>query len=96
MAIWLKKFKGFMYMGINPQTKKFAKQYNLERGVVFDIPRDSDVTKFNYGLLQKLKDGFLFASEYEGQMKFFPHPHVYVFSNSQPVQERLTQNRLGS
>lgn len=60
---------------------------------LFNIPR-GQMEYLNYGLLEMLKDRMVLSPKYESQMKVLRHvPHVVVFSNEEPDQEKMTQDR---
>lgn len=77
----------------NGKSADIAHAYEGQRLVVFDIPRSQQET-LNYGILESLKDGYVFSSKYNSTMKRFPIPHVYVLSNSLPKMGSLSRERL--
>lgn len=55
------------------------------RVFVFDVPRS--VGDFlSYGVIECIKNGHVTSGKYQGMNKWFPPPHVLVFSNKMPPQ----------
>jgi diaminopimelate epimerase len=63
------------------------------RVVMFDLPREYDMTKFSYACLEMIKDGVGFNTMYHaGTVNWF-QPHVIIFSNALPDKTKLTNDR---
>ena len=69
---------------------KFA--YKGEKIVLFDLSRSQE-ERFNYEVLESLKNGVMFSSKYASSMRVFCVPHVVVFCNWAPNCEKLSQDR---
>lgn len=76
----------------NGKTADIAYMYNNEPIVIMDISRSSEY-RFNYEVLEQLKDGMLMNSKYESNFKCFNNPHVVVFSNWPPDKAKLSHDR---
>ena len=58
--------------------------YNGQKVVLFDITR-SQPERFNYEVLESIKNGMIFSGKYESAVRIFADvPHVVVFSNWGP------------
>lgn len=60
--------------------------------VILDVPRHS-FEYINYGMLEKLKNGFLYSGKYEGGQLIFEPPHVFVFANEEPDYSKFSEDR---
>lgn len=60
--------------------------------IVLDIPRHSSEFT-NYGLIEQIKNGLIYSGKYEGGALAFPSPHIFIFSNSEPIYEKFTKDR---
>ncbi|MES1922199.1 hypothetical protein MHBO_003711 [Bonamia ostreae] len=74
--------------------KDFAFKYQCEDIVVFDYPREHRES-VNYSILEHLKDGYIFSSKYESQIKHFEMKNVQVLclSNFIPEVKKLSLDR---
>ena len=72
----------------NGRSADIKYAYNGESIVIFDLTR-SQQEHFNYEVLESVKNGVLFSSKYQSGMKVFPVPHVVVFSNWGPNEEKI-------
>lgn len=61
--------------------------------VCLDIPRHQ-IEYLNYGMLEKIKNGFIYSGKYEGGKCFFRSPHVLVFANSEPDYSKWSGDRF--
>lgn len=59
---------------------------------IFDLPMSIE-HNFNYSALEQVKNGMIFSSKYESNMKIFNRPHVIVLSNWGPDKSQLSQDR---
>ena len=64
-----------------------------EPWVVFDIPRDTDLSLVNLQIIEDLKNGYLISQKYEVKRKIFTSPTVIVFTNTFPPKEKLSADR---
>jgi len=63
------------------------------RDIVFDFTRS--VEGFvSYSTIEELKDGVLYSNKYESGMKLIRIPHMFIFSNFSPDEERFSEDRL--
>jgi hypothetical protein len=76
----------------NGHTRDVAHLYNGERWVFFDFSR-SDKNFINYDVLEKIKDGIIISTKYEGRCKLFHSPTVCCFANFFPKVENLSEDR---
>lgn len=60
--------------------------------VILDVPR-SDIDYFNYGVLEKLKDGMLYSGKYEGGVVYLDDVHCIVFANTEPILDCMSKDR---
>nr|WAE42192.1 MAG: replication associated protein [Cressdnaviricota sp.] len=63
------------------------------RCVFIDIPRSYPMDKFNYQILEVLKDQIGFNTMYNPGQVFTGRIHLYVMSNSEPDRSKLTNDR---
>lgn len=61
--------------------------------VLIDLPRDYPMDKFNYASLEIIKDGMGFNTLYHPGHVFWQPPHIVVFSNIWPNEQKLTRDR---
>lgn len=66
--------------------------YNKQPIVIFDIPRTHE-GHVNYTAIEDFKNGMVFSTKYESKAKVFKKPHVVIFSNFEPNQLSLSQDR---
>lgn len=69
-----------------------AYAYNYEPVVVFDFTREQE-ERVSYGQIEKFKDGRVFSSKYESEMKRFKGVKVIAFSNFYPDKGKLSEDR---
>lgn len=69
--------------------------YDKQRLVVFDITRaQAEMSAHIYSFAEKLKNGMLVSTKYEGGMKVFNPPHVIFFSNTTPPYDMWSADRV--
>lgn len=68
-----------------------APEDKLER-IIIDVPRDNG-NKVSYKSIESIKNGMIYSSKYEGGYKLFNPPHLIVFANMPPEEERLSADR---
>jgi len=61
--------------------------------VVFDFSRSQE-EHINYGIIEDVKNGYVFSAKYQSAGKRFPSPHVVVFANFPPLDGKLSSDRL--
>lgn len=62
------------------------------RVVLLDIPRSSE-GYINYGVIEQLKNGFIYSGKYEGGQCIFDNVHVIVFANFLPDYTQFSEDR---
>lgn len=60
--------------------------------LVFDYSRTQE-EQINYAVLEDLKNGLIFSPKYESEQKMFPIPHIIVFANWAPNEEKMSKDR---
>lgn len=60
--------------------------------VIMDIPRVSH-GGVSYAGIEKVKDGHFYSPKYEGGECLFNSPHVIVFANEPPVEDKMSADR---
>lgn len=73
-------------------------QYEKEKGifpeiVIIDIPRSVNLEYVSYTGIEEIKNGCFFSPKYEGGMCLFNSPHIFIFSNDEPLIEKLSLDR---
>lgn len=66
--------------------------YKGQRVVFFDWVRDNQEA-FPYAVVENFKNGYFLSTKYECREFRFRPPHVVVFSNWDPIQNRLSADR---
>lgn len=61
--------------------------------IVIDVPMDSK-DYISYTGIEELKNGTFFSPKYESGMVQVQKPHVFVFANIPPNEERMGKNRF--
>lgn len=72
---------------------KYAKSGLKPEIFLIDIPRSHGETDSMYKILEKIKDGELTCTKYDGTTIDFDWPHVVVFSNFFPNVQKMTYDR---
>lgn len=60
--------------------------------VLIDIPRSKN-QHVNFDIIEQIKDGMVFSPKYESKTKMFDPPHIMVFSNEEPDEEKMSKDR---
>ncbi len=74
------------------KTSDIAYAYNFEEIVVFDFARQKE-DYVNYGVIEDFKNGRLFSPKYESKSVRFKSAKIIVFSNWEPDQSMLSEDR---
>lgn len=91
LAKWLNvKYDAFCVT--SGKTADIAYAYNKEKIVVFDFVRQKEEF-VNYGVIEAFKNGILFSPKYESKSIRFYSALVVVFSNFEPDQAMLSEDR---
>lgn len=95
--IWL-KYKCIIGSGkkqdIFHQIKTWMEENEGEEPeiVILDVPR-TNIDYVNYGAIEEIKNGLIYSGKYEGGVCAFNHPHVIIFANSKPDEEKFSKDR---
>lgn len=73
-------------------AKWIEKNGEAPRIILIDIPRYS-YNKVSYNAIESIKNGAFFSGKYESGMERFKIPHILVFANAAPDEEKLSQDR---
>lgn len=76
----------------NAKKSDMAYAYNGEGIVLVNLPRSSE-GYVSYDALESLKDGMIFSAKYESGAKVFNNPHVLIFANFPPDEDKLSLDR---
>lgn len=68
-----------------------APDERLEK-IIIDVPRDNG-NNISYKSIEAIKNGLIYSPKYEGGYKLFNSPHIIVFANQPPQEERLSADR---
>jgi hypothetical protein len=60
--------------------------------IILDIPR-YNMCCINYGVIEQIKNGFIYSGKYEGGKCFFKIPHIIIFANEEPDYEKWSKDR---
>lgn len=60
--------------------------------IIIDLPRNNG-NKVSYDAIEAMKNGLILSTKYEGRMKIFNPCHVIIFSNEQPDETALSEDR---
>ncbi len=72
----------------------FNQDLELDRDIIFDIPLEAQ-GKVSFQALEKIKDGMIVNTKYEGGFKVFNPPRIMVFANSEPEYEgKIARDRF--
>lgn len=94
LKIILCKFPGAAVVITSSSIKRVVEAMLPQQHVVMlDLPRDYDISKFNYSALETVKDGIGARTMYQPETKIWRNPHLIVFSNSLPERSKLTHDR---
>lgn len=62
------------------------------RVIMLDIPR-TNLDYINFGAIEQIKNGLLYSGKYEGGVLIFEEPLVFIFANSPPDTECMSEDR---
>lgn len=60
--------------------------------IVFNFTRQTE-DYINYSFIEKVKDGRVLSTKYQGAFKKFARPHVFVFANFQPSPKTMSDDK---
>lgn len=61
--------------------------------IVINIPRSFDPNYISYTGIEEVKDMFFYSGKYEGGMVDGNSPHLVIFANHYPEEEKLSKDR---
>lgn len=67
--------------------------YQGQRIVIFDFVRETQ-DFVNYGAIEAIKNGIMSSNKYDSTLKVYNTPHVVVFANFPPQENKLSKDRL--
>lgn len=70
----------------------FKQDMDKCRCIVFDIPRNNG-NSVSYSAIESIKNGMIVNTKFETGYKLFNPPHIIVFSNMPPEEEKLSSDR---
>jgi len=76
----------------NAKSADIAHAYNGERIAIFDFTRSVE-GRINYEIIESIKNGVVFSAKYNSGLKVNATPHIICFSNFNPEQCKLSQDR---
>lgn len=62
--------------------------------IIIDLPRSFNKEYLSYTGIEEVKNGCFFSGKYEGRMCLFNNPNVIVFSNEEPIYEKMSKDRF--
>lgn len=74
------------------KKSNIAYAYQGEPIVIFDLCRDQE-DFVPYKVMESFKNKRIFSSKYKSVLKGFDQPHVIVFANFLPVEQKLSKDR---
>lgn len=96
---WLCHYKGaYCLNGKGSDVRNGIVEYWKAEGdtpelIVYPIPRCHGSEYVSYEALENIKDMFFYSGKYEGGMVIGNSPHLIVFANSPPHEEKLSEDR---
>lgn len=84
----------FFEQGKHSDIMHLVAQTNMEKTkiVIIDVPRDNG-NMVSYKAIEAIKNGMIFSGKYETKTKLFNSPHVIIFANEPPDEDRLSKDR---
>lgn len=81
-------------VGGDAKDCKFAVA-NLKRHpkiIVWNLARSAE-NHISYTGIEDIKDGYFNSSKYESKEVLMNSPHIFIFSNSEPIYEKMTKDK---
>ncbi len=91
LSRWLTAIHG-AFVITSGKTADIAYAYNYEEIVVFDFSRQKE-DFVNYSVIEDFKNGRIFSPKYESETIQFKSAKVIIFSNWEPDQSMLSEDR---
>lgn len=60
--------------------------------IILDVPR-YNLEYVNFGCLEQIKNGMVYSGKYEGGLCLFESPHIIIFANAPPDEDKLSEDR---
>ena len=76
----------------NGKSADIKHAYNGQKNVIFDLSRSQE-SHCNYEVIESLKNGAMFSTKYDSQMKVFCTPHVIIMANFPPDETKMSADR---
>lgn len=98
MVRWaVQNLRCVMCAGKASDMKYMIVRYHEQSGyypdvVIFDVPRVSK-DFVSYQGIEEIKNGCFASSKFECSMVVMPYPHVFVFANDEPCEEKMSSDR---
>lgn len=61
--------------------------------ILIDLPRTFDKDYLSYSGIEEIKNGMFFNTKFESNMVIFNRPHIFIFSNTNPSNDKLSLDR---
>ncbi len=74
------------------QIAKRMEDNRLVKIVIIDVPRAS-YNNISYSAIECIKNGYISSGKYEGGQYTFKSPHVYIFANKPPDENKFSKDR---
>jgi len=84
--------KGDIFNAIKSLKERKDYDFTLPICVIMDIPRHNEGWE-NYGVIEQIKNGFVYSGKYEGGNLNFLTPHIYIFANFKPNMLKWSKDR---
>lgn len=91
LAQWLHDHLG-AFLCTNAKSADIAYAWDDHPIAVFDFARCTQ-DGINWGVIENLKNGFIFSPKYQSTAKRFPSPHVICFANFPPTEGKMSADR---
>lgn len=91
----VKKNAIFISKGSNADIMYVLMNSNIDTSpaVVINLPK-SQGNNVCYDAIESIKDGIIFSPKYESGYKVFNSPHIFVFANEPPKQNKMFMERF--
>lgn len=61
--------------------------------IIIDLPRTFNNDYLSFSGIEEIKNGMFFNTKFESDMVIFNRPHIFIFSNSVPDENKLSKDR---
>lgn len=92
------KHSACLLAGKGADVRNGALSWKKDKGTypdvcVFPIPRSFNSDYLSYEAIENVKDALFYSGKYEGGTVADPCPHLFVFSNFAPDEEKMSSDR---